>query len=138
MKVQANHGKVTQNMHGASRNYRYVWDVSRASIIAYPATLAEAYICILHDSFIFFMLSTFVRCEISSILFVIYRVLPLKCGKDPKEDKIKRSQRGQNQKIPKRSNERSRKSHRGHEKNTKNRKKRKRNKKREGAHYYSF
>ena len=22
------HGKVTQNMHGASRNYRYVWDVS--------------------------------------------------------------------------------------------------------------
>src|SRR3954464_9201394 len=28
MKVQANHGKVTQNMHGASRNYRYVWDVS--------------------------------------------------------------------------------------------------------------
>src|ERR1041385_6685288 len=30
MKVQANHGKVTQNMHGASRNYRYVWDVSVA------------------------------------------------------------------------------------------------------------
>src|ERR1041384_6225971 len=29
MKVQAKHGKVTQNMHGASRNYRYVWDVSR-------------------------------------------------------------------------------------------------------------
>ena len=28
MKVQAKHGKVTQNMHGASRNYRYVWDVS--------------------------------------------------------------------------------------------------------------
>ena len=28
MKVQANHGKVTQNMHGARRNYRYVWDVS--------------------------------------------------------------------------------------------------------------
>src|ERR1041384_8280539 len=28
MKVQANHGKVTQNLHGASRNYRYVWDVS--------------------------------------------------------------------------------------------------------------
>src|SRR4051812_31347069 len=31
MKVQAKHGKVTQNMHGASRNYRYVWDVSRTS-----------------------------------------------------------------------------------------------------------
>ena len=30
MKVQANHGKVTQNMHGASRNYRYVWDLSAA------------------------------------------------------------------------------------------------------------
>src|SRR3954468_19822258 len=28
MKVQEKHGKVTQNMHGASRNYRYVWDVS--------------------------------------------------------------------------------------------------------------
>ena len=27
-KVQSNHGKVTKNMHGASRNYRYVWDVS--------------------------------------------------------------------------------------------------------------
>ena len=29
MKVQVKHGKVTQNMRGASRNYRYVWDVSR-------------------------------------------------------------------------------------------------------------
>ena len=28
MKVQEKHGKVAQNMHGASRNYRYVWDVS--------------------------------------------------------------------------------------------------------------
>ena len=28
IKVQSKHGKVTQNMHGASRNYRYVWDVS--------------------------------------------------------------------------------------------------------------
>src|SRR3954462_10548310 len=28
MKVQEKHGKVTQNMHGASRNYRYVWDIS--------------------------------------------------------------------------------------------------------------
>ena len=28
MKVQAKHGKVTQNMHGASINYIYVWDVS--------------------------------------------------------------------------------------------------------------
>src|SRR3954471_17936046 len=31
MKVQAKHGKVTQNMHGTSRNYRYVWDVSTAA-----------------------------------------------------------------------------------------------------------
>ena len=30
MKVQATHGKVRQNMHGASRNYRYDWDVSTA------------------------------------------------------------------------------------------------------------
>src|ERR1041384_4897209 len=40
MKVQAKHGKVTQNMHGASRNYRYVWDVSRVfhtSIYAPPS-----------------------------------------------------------------------------------------------------
>ena len=28
MKVQEKLGKVTQNMHGASRNYRYVWDIS--------------------------------------------------------------------------------------------------------------
>src|SRR3954471_19459735 len=28
MKVHAKHGKITQIMHGASRNYRYVWDVS--------------------------------------------------------------------------------------------------------------
>src|SRR4051812_21697359 len=30
MKVQAKYGKVTQIMNGASRNYRYVWDVSVA------------------------------------------------------------------------------------------------------------
>src|SRR4051812_46098508 len=34
MKVQAKHGKVTQIMHGASRNYRYVWDVSVAPLDA--------------------------------------------------------------------------------------------------------
>src|SRR3954466_6715853 len=28
MKFHQKHGKVTQNMHGASRNYRYIWDVS--------------------------------------------------------------------------------------------------------------
>src|ERR1044072_7802042 len=28
MKVHLKHGKVTQNMHRPSRNYRYVWDVS--------------------------------------------------------------------------------------------------------------
>ena len=28
MKVYKKHGKVTQNMHGESRKYRYVWDVS--------------------------------------------------------------------------------------------------------------
>ena len=27
MEVHLKHGKVTQNMNGASRNYRYVWDV---------------------------------------------------------------------------------------------------------------
>src|SRR3954467_977710 len=28
MKVHLKHGKVTQNMHGERRNYRYFWDVS--------------------------------------------------------------------------------------------------------------
>src|ERR1041385_4740634 len=28
MKVYIKHRNITQNMHGASRNYRYVWDVS--------------------------------------------------------------------------------------------------------------
>ena len=28
MKIHLKHGKVTQIMHGASRNYRYIWDVS--------------------------------------------------------------------------------------------------------------
>src|ERR1044071_6050193 len=40
MKVQEKHGKVTQNMHGASRNYRYVWDVSRGQGGA-PGTLLD-------------------------------------------------------------------------------------------------
>ena len=31
MEVYVKHGKVTQNMHGASRNYRYVWDVSHVT-----------------------------------------------------------------------------------------------------------
>src|SRR3954465_4168708 len=51
MKVQAKHGKVTQNMHGASKNYRYVWDVSTShnnsdficTPIAPPATSAPSY-----------------------------------------------------------------------------------------------
>ena len=34
MKVQAKHGKVTQIMHGESRNYRYVWDVSEGAEVA--------------------------------------------------------------------------------------------------------
>src|ERR1041384_6804799 len=38
MKVQAKHGKVTQNMHGASRNYRYVWDVSATSKVTAQKT----------------------------------------------------------------------------------------------------
>src|SRR3954468_15784968 len=33
MKVHLKHGKVTQIMHGASRNYRYVWDVSSLHIV---------------------------------------------------------------------------------------------------------
>ena len=32
MKVQAKHVKVTQNMHGESINYRYVWDVSLVGV----------------------------------------------------------------------------------------------------------
>src|SRR4051812_21262338 len=28
MKVYLDHSNITQNMHGASRNYRYVWDES--------------------------------------------------------------------------------------------------------------
>ena len=35
MKVQAKHGKVTQNMHGARRNYRYVSDVSHGYFIVF-------------------------------------------------------------------------------------------------------
>ena len=31
MKVYIKHRNITQNMHGASTNYRYVWDVSHAS-----------------------------------------------------------------------------------------------------------
>src|ERR1043165_7335752 len=42
MKVQAKHGKVTQNMHGASRNYRYVWDVSPWSKRDYSRHIREA------------------------------------------------------------------------------------------------
>ena len=40
-KVQPKHGKVTQNMHGASRNYRYVWDVSPINGDATISTLEE-------------------------------------------------------------------------------------------------
>ena len=32
MKVHLKHGKVTQIMHGASRNYRYIWDVSDVTL----------------------------------------------------------------------------------------------------------
>src|SRR4051812_30972046 len=39
MKVYVKHGKVTQNMHGASRNYRYVWDVSAAKPAIYQKDL---------------------------------------------------------------------------------------------------
>src|SRR3954468_19134062 len=31
MKVYLDHSNITQNMHGARRNYRYVWDVSVAA-----------------------------------------------------------------------------------------------------------
>src|SRR3954467_4812768 len=47
MKVQAKHGKVTQIMHGASRNYRYVWDVSHHKFKHYSSqylkTIASYY-----------------------------------------------------------------------------------------------
>ena len=35
MKVHIKHDKVTQIMHGASRNYRYVWDVSLVESLHY-------------------------------------------------------------------------------------------------------
>src|SRR4051812_4618220 len=45
MKVHLKHGKVTQIMHGASINYRYVWDVSdihrlQTNSCAYPTWIA--------------------------------------------------------------------------------------------------
>src|SRR4051812_10524921 len=33
MKVHLKHGKVRQIMHGESRNYRYVWDVSTRQLV---------------------------------------------------------------------------------------------------------
>ena len=67
-----------------------------ASIIAYPATLVEAYICIHHDSFISSLCWVILKSMKDSILLVIYRALPLMWGKDPKEDKTKDPKRGQN------------------------------------------
>src|SRR4051812_8111331 len=49
---------------------RYIFSRLYLNFIHVLATLAEAYICIHHDSFIFFMLSTFLKCERSSILLV--------------------------------------------------------------------
>src|SRR3954469_7135390 len=48
MKVQAKHGKVTQNMHGASRNYRYVWDVSLGAQVHQPQHSAHPSIDFYH------------------------------------------------------------------------------------------
>src|SRR3954470_21951855 len=38
MKVYLDHSNITQNMHGASRNYRYVWDVSASCLGASETT----------------------------------------------------------------------------------------------------
>src|SRR4051812_22690309 len=64
MEVQAKHGKVTQNMHGASRNYRYVWDISLSlflscSIVSiamhlYSCQLPSFNLFTLHSCFIIF------------------------------------------------------------------------------------
>ena len=43
-KVQPKHGNVTQNMHGASRNYRYVWDVSSGQTLCDSVTGIPIYI----------------------------------------------------------------------------------------------
>src|SRR3954471_17996811 len=42
MKVQAKHGKVTQNMHGASRNYRYV-SIATQKITKVPRSCEAAH-----------------------------------------------------------------------------------------------
>src|SRR4051812_30342464 len=43
MKVQAKHVKVTQNMHGGNKNYRYVWDVSPPPPVGAPGGLLGAW-----------------------------------------------------------------------------------------------
>ena len=49
MKVQAKHGKVTQNMHGASRNYRYVWDVSVCQMVLLVTVIVQEWDLLLHN-----------------------------------------------------------------------------------------
>src|SRR4051812_33525585 len=41
MKVYQKHSNITQNMHGASRNYRYVWDVSCTHQAKFLTSLPE-------------------------------------------------------------------------------------------------
>src|SRR4051812_4925612 len=42
MEVYLDHSNITQNMHGASRNYRYVWDLSlpgsARAVVPWPST----------------------------------------------------------------------------------------------------
>ena len=43
MKVHLKHGKVRQNMHGASRNYRYVCDVSLIHLLSVTLYLIKRF-----------------------------------------------------------------------------------------------
>src|SRR4051812_47708406 len=50
MKVYQKHSNITQNMHGASRNYRYVWDVSVPSLYSVFSSCNRPYMMILMGS----------------------------------------------------------------------------------------
>ena len=59
MKVHQKHSKVTQNMYGASRNYRYVWDVSVISAVSEGSSSSVAS-AIFYDCF-YYMAMVFNR-----------------------------------------------------------------------------
>src|SRR3954464_6740395 len=62
----SHHTYLSRHFHSLSEIYCHATPIFSSLdlyVIHVPATLAEAYICIHHDSFICFMLSTFVKCE---------------------------------------------------------------------------